>query len=321
MGSQLLVKWTTQYFSLYQDCHHIPAAFCLQYRHERISLIVSENENIIRSSADSKWQACMRETEADRSWQAGHGEQGRSNARHTCFVTALHSWSRGLGGTCARTFLWKKDLRFGRWRTWSFKSGDTKRKHSVHADFRKNQKRSILRSEGFGGLTTAENKVLNEGRESWNNHRYAVVVQVLATQWNPRQTKTSQETESHLRKFTETVAEAQSYSYVQFVRIWQVLWRIIMESSNNYTSSIRDKRNCRRSCTSSKRRDISHIIAIWIGWWVVVGFYGVLLLSARWPRPFGRREVSKWTKSWGILLGHALLAGGIFGKKIFWLLR
>ena len=47
---------------------------------------------MIRSGNDSKWQACMRETDADRSWQAGHGEpwtsrrdeQGRSNARHSC---------------------------------------------------------------------------------------------------------------------------------------------------------------------------------------------------------------------------------------------
>ena len=29
---------------------------------------------IIRSSHDSKWQACLRETDADRSWQSGHGE-------------------------------------------------------------------------------------------------------------------------------------------------------------------------------------------------------------------------------------------------------
>ena len=50
-------------------------------------------------------------------------------------------------------------------------------------------------------LTTAKHKILNEGRESRNNHRYAVVVQVLATQWNPCQTKTSQETEKNLRKF------------------------------------------------------------------------------------------------------------------------
>ena len=53
----------------------------------------------------------------------------------------------------------------------------------------------------YGDLTTAEHKVLNEGRESRNNHRYVVAVQVLATQWNPCQTKTSQETEKNLRKF------------------------------------------------------------------------------------------------------------------------
>ena len=66
-----------------------------------------------------------------------------------------------------------------------------KRKHSVHAYFRKNQKRSIPRSEKYGDLTTAEHKILSEGCESRSNHRYAVVVQVPATQWNPCQTKTS----------------------------------------------------------------------------------------------------------------------------------
>ena len=55
----------------------------------------------------------------------------------------------------------------------------------------------------FGDLITADHKVLNEGSESRNNHRYAVVVQVLATQWNPYQTKTSQEAEKNL-----AVAEA-----------------------------------------------------------------------------------------------------------------
>ena len=36
-----------------------------------------------------------------------------------------------------------------------------KRKHSVHAYFRKNQKRSILRSDKYGDLTTAEHKILS----------------------------------------------------------------------------------------------------------------------------------------------------------------
>ena len=139
-----------------------------------------------------------------------------------------------------------------------------KRKHSVHAYFCKNQKRSFLRTEKYGDLTTAEHKSLSEGCASRNNHRYAVVVHFLAIQWNPCQTKTSLETEE-FTKVLKAVAEAKSYSHVKFIRICQVLRRIIMESSNKYTSSIRNKWNCNRSCTSSKRRDISRIIAIWIG--------------------------------------------------------
>ena len=48
----------------------------------------------------------------------------------------------------------------------------------------------------FGDLIPADHEVLSEGCESRNNHRYAVVVQDLATQWIqscPRKTKTSQE--------------------------------------------------------------------------------------------------------------------------------
>ena len=64
----------------------------------------------------------------------------------------------------------------------------------------------VPRAENFGDLTTAENKVLSEGSESRNNHRYAVVVQDLATQWlqpYPCKTKTSQETQKNLMKFLE----------------------------------------------------------------------------------------------------------------------
>ena len=55
---------------------------------------------------------------------------------------------------------------------------------------------AVPRAENFGGLITADHKVLSEGCESRNNHRYAVVVQDLATQWiqsYPCKTKTSQE--------------------------------------------------------------------------------------------------------------------------------
>ena len=57
---------------------------------------------------------------------------------------------------------------------------------------------AVPRAENFGDLMTADHKVLSEGCESRNNHRYAVVVQDLATQWiqlYPCRTKTSQETQ------------------------------------------------------------------------------------------------------------------------------
>ena len=66
--------------------------------------------------------------------------------------------------------------------------------------------RVVLRAENFGDLITADHKVLSEGCESRDNHRYAVVVQHLATQLiqsYPCKTKTSQETQRSLQKFLE----------------------------------------------------------------------------------------------------------------------
>ena len=64
----------------------------------------------------------------------------------------------------------------------------------------------VPRAERFGDLITADHEVLSEGCESRNNHRYAVVVQDLATQWiqsYPCKTTTSQETQRSLQKFLE----------------------------------------------------------------------------------------------------------------------
>ena len=65
---------------------------------------------------------------------------------------------------------------------------------------------AVPRAENFGDLMTADHKILSESCESRNNHRYAVVVQDLATQWiqsYPCETKTSQETQRSLQKFLE----------------------------------------------------------------------------------------------------------------------
>ena len=65
---------------------------------------------------------------------------------------------------------------------------------------------AVLRAEIFGDLITADHKVLSESCESRNNHRYAIVVQDLATQRiqsYPCKTQTSQETQRSLQKFLE----------------------------------------------------------------------------------------------------------------------
>ena len=62
------------------------------------------------------------------------------------------------------------------------------------------------RAENVGDVITANHKVLSKDCESRNNHRYAVVVQDLATQWiqsYPCKIKISQETQGSLQKFME----------------------------------------------------------------------------------------------------------------------
>ena len=68
--------------------------------------------------------------------------------------------------------------------------------------------RVVPRAENCCDLITADHKIVSEGCESRNNHRYAIVVQDLATQWiqsYPCKTKTSQETQKSLQKFLEPI--------------------------------------------------------------------------------------------------------------------
>ena len=58
-----------------------------------------------------------------------------------------------------------------------------KRTKITRAPCRRRNGGAVLRAESFGNLITAEHKVLSESCESRNNHRYAIVVQDLATQW------------------------------------------------------------------------------------------------------------------------------------------
>ena len=76
----------------------------------------------------------------------------------------------------------------------------------TRAPCRKRNGGAVPRAENFGDFITADHKVLSENCESRNNHRCAIVVQDLATQWiqsYPCKTKTSQKTHRSLQKFLE----------------------------------------------------------------------------------------------------------------------
>ena len=80
-----------------------------------------------------------------------------------------------------------------------------KRTKITRALCRRRSGEAVPRAVNFGDLITADHKVLSDNCESRNNHRYAVVVQDLATQWiqaYPCKNKTSQETQRSLQKFT-----------------------------------------------------------------------------------------------------------------------
>ena len=175
----------------------------------------------------------MRETDPDRSRQAGHGKPCTSKQNFSDEMykedptQGIPDWSQpftvNLEDLEAHVLAHASERENSDWEGDASKVETQKRKQSVHAYFRKNPKRSVLRAEKYGDLITAEHKVFNEGRESRNNHRYAVVVQVLATQWKPCQAKTSQETEKNLRKFRKPSQKPKVIHTYNLFRIWQEL--------------------------------------------------------------------------------------------------
>ena len=81
----------------------------------------------------------------------------------------------------------------------------------TRAPCRRRNGEGVPRAENFGDLITADHKVPSENIESRNNHRYAIVVQDLATQWiqsYPSKTKTFQETTKELAKVLGAEKEA-----------------------------------------------------------------------------------------------------------------
>ena len=82
------------------------------------------------------------------------------------------------------------------------------------------------RAENVADLIAADHNAPNEECESRNCHRYAVIVQDLATIWlqaHPCKTQTSQEAEKSLQKVSRAEGQFESDLHRQFNGFWQRL--------------------------------------------------------------------------------------------------
>ena len=279
----------------------VPAAVCLQHRDQQI-FFSEKIGTIIRSSHDSKWQACMRETDADRSWQAGRGKPW-TNMRNI-FSDEMYKedptqdipdWLQPVTVNledlekCARRFLWKSEHRFGRWR---FKSGDTKNGSTVlmltsantERDLFHEQKRLVTWQQWS---TKSSTKDVNLGTITSSLPWYKVSP---FSGYYPCENRTSQETEKNFYGSFQSRRRSQKLSYGR-------LWRIIMEAISHRLETW----NCRTSCTSSTRRDISVLLQSGLNeeWWSdsMKCFY--YLQNVQNLLANGKSQI--WTKIWGII--------------------
>ena len=140
------------------------------------------------------------------------------------------------------------------------------------------------RAENFGYLITADHKVLNEESESRHNHRYAIVVQDLATRWiisYPCKKKIPGDPEEPNEVLGSQRRKQKVICTHSSLKIWQ-------------TSKIRNKFDCAKSSAQSERRDIRGAVAISSGQRIVGEFYGMFLLSAKHSRSFFWWEDTIW---------------------------
>ena len=89
-----------------------------------------------------------------------------------------------------------------------------KRTKITRAPCRRRKGEAVPRADNFGDLITADHKVLSDNCESRNNHRYAVLVQDLATQWiqaYPCKNKNSQKKPEKLANIPGTREETKSH--------------------------------------------------------------------------------------------------------------
>ena len=167
------------------------------------------------------------------------------------------------------------------------------------ASWRKRAGTVVPKAENVGDLITADHT--SEGCESRNNHRYAVVVQDLATQWiqsYPCKTTTSQETQRSLQKFLEPDRKPKVIyidNSLEFGRGCEDLsWNHCTSTPHRSETDGIPERAVRRV----KRRHLCCIVAFRSGWKMVGRFHGMLYLSAKHSRSLVWWEDALWKTFW-----------------------
>ena len=298
MGGNSFAKRTISSLLLFLDCRQVLVPDRLLHRHRRIHQVILRIHNY--SEVTSK----HRETRRDSTKPPNKNEKESNNQATGDRLRDLPGWLEEFTDNLEDTETpvlahVSRDSESER----PTKVVSKFRKHSIYTHFPKDRNCEVClrtkmtkalcrrptddavpRATEFGDLLTADHTVLNEEGESRNHHWYAVV---------PCKNQASRETERSSRKFvSRAVRKAESHLHQPFVGTWQILWRSIMESTNAHSSSIWDKWHFWDSSTKSKRSNMSSIVTIGRGWKMVGWFYGMLLLSAKCPRPPGRRENS-----------------------------
>ena len=108
----------------------------------------------------------------------------------------------------------------------------------------------------FGDLMTADHKVLSDNCEFRINHRYAVLVQDLATQWiqvYPCKNKTSQETQRSLQKFLEPERKLKVIYTDNSLEFDKACEDLSWESLHVYTTPIGDQPRCQKSSAQQRK--------------------------------------------------------------------
>ena len=253
MGILLLAKRIIVYLLSYQDCQHLPATGRLPHRDKMISQIILAN----RDPHQIQWRldvtSQLRETDAERPWQACRGDRMNKEDPMQGIPEWLQPFTENLEDleTHVPAHISERES--------SDSEGSTKivtqksRKHSIYTHFPKDRNCDVCRRTK---ITRSPTRIYFASRKiRWLDNSRS-----QNPQWGSWISEQSS-TRCRGTRSGHSMDTILSLSNQHFARDGEKFTPVFRTV---HTSSIRNKWDCRTSCTTSKRRIISSIIAIWI---------------------------------------------------------